>query len=102
MSTEEFKKESKVTYVLVQGIRPDKMIEQRGKKVPMPYMSFIEVPFSYEVFKSFNSWQQSAICQATISKSGIVVAGMRLDTELFFREPTKEFWDEIKERFKEF
>ncbi len=86
MEIEKFKKKSKTCYVFVKGKRPDTMVTHNGQRMPMPFLSFISVPFSYEEMMSFSEWQRSAICQAEICKSGLVVADIQMDFEMFFQD----------------
>ena len=91
MTAAQFKKDSKVTYVLVKG-------EPRGIVVPasenehnsnykttwLKYSGYIEVPYSYEEFIAFNENQRKAICQAQLSKSGFCVDIEECDIEKFY------------------
>ncbi len=86
MEIEKFKKEANTCYVFVRGKRPDTMVTHNGQRMPMPFLSFISVPFSYEEMMSFSEWQRSAICQAEICKSGLIVADIRMDFEMFFQD----------------
>ena len=54
--------------------------------MPMPYLSFISVPYSYDEMMSFSEWQRSAIFQAEISKSGLVVSNIQMDFDMFFQD----------------
>ncbi len=95
MEIEKFKKESKTCYVFVKGKRPDTMVNHNGQRIPMPFLSFVAVPFSYEEMMSFSEWQRSAICQAEICKSGLVVADIHMDFEMFFQN-VSEVVDKLK------
>lgn len=86
MNVEKFKKESHTCYVFVKGKRPDTIVTQNGQRMPMPFLSFISVPYSYEEMMSFSEWQRSAICQAEISKSGLVVSNIQMDFDMFFKD----------------
>ena len=92
MTAAQFKKDSKVTYVLVKG-------EPRGIVVPasesvhskynttwLKYSGYIEVPYSYEDFIAFNENQRKAICQAELSKSGWCLRVNECDPDSFFEE----------------
>ena len=54
--------------------------------MPMPYLSFISVPYNYDEMMSFSEWQRAAICQAEISKSGLVVSNIQMDFDMFFQD----------------
>lgn len=86
MDIEKFKKETHTCYVFVKGKRPDTMVTQNGQRIPMPFLSFISVPYSYDEMMSFSEWQRSAICQAEISKSGLVVSNIQMDFDMFFQD----------------
>ena len=91
MNIEDFKKESKVTYVRVKG-------ECRGVFHPSSYnghsfeyktnklvfSGYVEVPFSYADFVSFNKYQQKAICEASLTKAGLAIQVSNCDAETFF------------------
>ena len=92
MTAAQFKKDSKVTYVLVKG-------EPRGIVVPasegvhskyyttwLKYSGYIEVPYSYEDFIAFNENQRKAICQAELSKSGWCLLINECNPDSFFEE----------------
>ena len=92
MTAAQFKKDSKVTYVLVKG-------EPRGIVVPasesvhskynttwLKYSGYIEVPYSYEDFIAFNENQRKAICQAELSKSGWCLLIKECNPGSFFEE----------------
>ena len=92
MTAAQFKKDSKVTYVLVKG-------EPRGIVVPasesvhskynttwLKYSGYIEVPYSYEDFIAFNENQRKAICQAELSKSGWCLHIEECNPDSFFEE----------------
>ena len=92
MTAAQFKKDSKVTYVLVKG-------EPRGIVVPasegvhskyyttwLKYSGYIEVPYSYEDFIAFNENQRKAICQAELSKSGWCLLIEECNPDSFFEE----------------
>ena len=92
MTAAQFKKDSKVTYVLVKG-------EPRGFVVPasesvhskynttwLKYSGYIEVPYSYEDFIAFNENQRKAICQAELSKSGWCLLIEECNPDSFFEE----------------
>lgn len=92
MTAAQFKKDSKVTYVLVKG-------EPRGIVVPasegvhskyyttwLKYSGYIEVPYSYEDFIAFNENQRKAICQAELSKSGWCILIKECNPDSFFEE----------------
>ncbi len=89
MNSEQFKKEAKTCYVFVRGNRPDTMVTHNGQRIPMPFLSFISVPYSYEEMMSFSEWQRSAICQAEICKSGLIVANIQMDFEMFFQDASE-------------
>jgi hypothetical protein len=91
MDIEKFKKESKVTYVHVKG-------ECRGvfhpgsyhgysfeyKTNKLSYSGYIEVPFSYDEFISFNKCQQIAICEASLTKAGLAIMVRDCDENQFY------------------
>ena len=92
MTAAQFKKDSKVTYVLVKG-------EPRGIVVPasesvhskynttwLKYSGYIEVPYSYEEFIAFNDNQRKAICQAELSKSGWCLLVKECNPDAFFED----------------
>ena len=93
MTAAQFKKDSKVTYVLVKG-------EPRGIVVPasesvnhskyyttwLKYSGYIEVPYSYEEFIAFNDNQRKAICQAELSKSGWCLRVNECNPDAFFED----------------
>lgn len=94
MTAAQFKKDSKVTYVLVKG-------DPYGIVVPAPtsalhsnpfrssrlkYSGYIEVPYSYEDFIAFNENQRKAICQAELSKSGWCLLIEECNPDSFFEE----------------
>ena len=84
MTAAQFKKDSKVTYVLVKG-------DPRGIVVPAStsvrrYSGYIEVPYSYEEFMAFNDNQRKAICQAELSKSGWCLLIEECNPDSFFEE----------------
>ena len=92
MTAAQFKKDSKVTYVLVKG-------DPYGIGVPtsgsafypysgrrLKYSGYIEVPYSYEDFIAFNENQRKAICQAELSKSGWCLLIEECNPDSFFEE----------------
>ena len=40
----------------------------------------------YDEMMSFSEWQRAAICQAEISKSGLVVSNIQMDFDMFFQD----------------
>ena len=78
-----FKKTSKVTYVYVFGF-----INNRSDR---DFRGYIEVPYSYNDFISFNEEQRIAICQAVILRqTGYLVLGvMQCDPDKFFMQESK-------------
>ena len=79
MEINEYFTRIEVTYVYVEG-------EARGLVVPLSgnsnknyytdklkYKGYMEVPYSYEKFHSFSVYQQKAICQSIMAKSGILI-----------------------------
>ena len=83
MTTEEFKKTSKVTYVCVFGFV--------NNNSNYDFIGYVEVPYTYDDFVSFNEKQRVAICQAIIMKqTGKLVQGFRkCDPDEFFMTETK-------------
>ncbi len=91
MNIEDFKKESKVTYVSFKG-------ECRGvfhpsgyhgysfeyKTDKISYSGYVEVPFCYEEFSSFNKLQQRAICEASLTKAGLAIKVSDCNANAFF------------------
>ncbi len=90
MENEEFKKTSKVTYVYVFGF-----INNNSQR---DFIGYVEVPYSYEVFVSFNEKQRIAICQAVILRqSGYLVQGfIKCDPDEFFKIPSKSLDESLK------
>ena len=78
-----FKRNSKVTYVYIFGF-----INNRSDR---DFRGYIEVPYSYNDFISFNEEQRIAICQAVILKqTGCLVLGFRqCDPDKFFMQESK-------------
>ena len=64
--------------MLIKGKRPDTIVTQNGQRMPRAYLLFISFPHSYEEMMSFSEWQRSAICQAKISKSSLVIPTLSL------------------------
>lgn len=97
MNIEDFKKESKVTYVRVKG-------ECRGvfhpgsyhgysfeyKTDKLSYSGYVEVPFSYEEFMSFNKMQQRAICEASLTKAGLAIIVRDCNADAFFENQSQQ------------
>jgi len=83
MEEKEFKQISKVTYVYVFGF-----INNQSDR---DFRGYIEVPFSYNDFISFNEEQRVAICQAVILRqTGCLVLGFRqCDPDKFFIQESK-------------
>lgn len=83
MTTEEFKKSSKVTYISVFGF-----INNNSQR---DFVGYIEVPYSYDDFVVFSKQQRIAICQAVILRqTGLLVQGfMKCDPDEFFKEESK-------------
>ena len=78
-----FKRNSKVTYVYIFGF-----INNRSDR---DFRGYIEVPYSYNDFISFNEEQRIAICQAVILRqTGYLVLGvMQCDPDKFFMQESK-------------
>ena len=78
-----FKRNSKVTYVYIFGF-----INNRSDR---DFRGYIEVPYSYNDFISFNEEQRIAICQAVILRqTGCLVQGfMQCDPDKFFMQESK-------------
>jgi len=78
MSINDFKQVSKVTYVYVFGFINN--LSDRD------FRGYIEVPYSYDDFVSFNEEQRKAICQAVIVRqAGCLVQGfVQCDPDKFF------------------
>ena len=83
MEVKEFKQTSKVTYVYVFGFIYN--------RCDLDFSCYIEVPYSYNDFISFNEEQRIAICQAVILKqTGCLVLGFRqCDPDKFFMQESK-------------
>ena len=90
MNINDFKKQSKMTYVYIEGALPD----------DKDFKSYVAVPFHYDDFKSFSESQQKAICQAEILKGGIYIEPKIFlkidefyltDDEVKFREILNDF-----------
>ena len=83
MEVKEFKQTSKVTYVYVFGF-----INNQSDR---DFRGYIEVPYSYNDFISFNEEQRIAICQAVILRqTGCLVLGvMQCDPDKFFMQESK-------------
>ena len=96
MTAAQFKKDSKVTYVLVKGDPCGIVVPASGSAFhPNPftlrpgrlkYSGYIEVPYSYEDFIAFNENQRKAICQAELSKSGWCLLVEECNPDSFFEE----------------
>ena len=93
MTAAQFKKDSKVTYVLVKGdpygiVVPDLGNAFHRNYYPnrLKYSGYIEVPYSYEDFIAFNENQRKAICQAELSKSGWCLLINECNPDSFFEE----------------
>lgn len=78
-----FKQTSNVTYVYVFGF-----INNRSD---LDFRGYIEVPYSYNHFISFNEKQRIAICQAVILRqTGCLVQGfVQCDPDKFFMQESK-------------
>ena len=78
-----FKRNSKVTYVYIFGF-----INNRSDR---DFRGYIEVPYSYNDFISFNEEQRIAICQAVILRqTGCLVLGfIQCDPDKFFMQESK-------------
>ena len=83
MEVKEFKQTSKVTYVYVFGFI--------NNQSDHDFRGYIEVPYSYNDFISFNEEQRIAICQAVILRqTGCLVLGFRqCDPDKFFMQESK-------------
>lgn len=93
MTAAQFKKDSKVTYVLVKGDPYGIVVPTSGSAFHSTYSSrrlkysgYIEVPYSYEEFIAFNENQRKAICQAELSKSGWCLLIEECNPDSFFEE----------------
>ena len=92
MTAAQFKKDSKVTYVLVKGDPCGFVVPARdGAQYSydprrLKYSGYIEVPYSYEEFIAFNDNQRKAICQAELSKSGWCLHIEECNPDSFFEE----------------
>ena len=93
MTAAQFKKDSKVTYVLVKGDPYGIVVPSSGsafhsafKPGRLKYSGYIEVPYSYEEFIAFNDNQRKAICQAELSKSGWCLHIEECNPDSFFEE----------------
>ena len=96
MTAAQFKKDSKVTYVLVKGDPYGIVVPSSGSAYhPNPftyktdrlrYSGYIEVPYSYEEFIAFNDNQRKAICQAELSKSGWCLLIKECNPDAFFED----------------
>ena len=93
MTAAQFKKDSKVTYVLVKGDPYGIVVPHSGSAFHsafttsrLKYSGYIEVPYSYEDFIAFNENQRKAICQAELSKSGWCLLIEECNPDSFFEE----------------
>lgn len=92
MTAAQFKKDSKVTYVLVKGdpcgivVPPRTCASYPYDPRRLKYSGYIEVPYSYEEFIAFNENQRKAICQAELSKSGWCLLIEECNPDSFFEE----------------
>ena len=92
MTAAQFKKDSKVTYVLVKGDPCGIVVPTLGSASyhyngrRLKYSGYIEVPYSYEDFIAFNENQRKAICQAELSKSGWCLHIEECNPDSFFEE----------------
>ena len=93
MTAAQFKKDSKVTYVLVKGDPCGIVVPASGSAFHSTYSSrrlkysgYIEVPYSYEEFIAFNDNQRKAICQAELSKSGWCLLIKECNPDAFFED----------------
>ena len=93
MTAAQFKKDSKVTYVLVKGDPYGIVVPDLGRafypnywRIRLKYSGYIEVPYSYEDFIAFNENQRKAICQAELSKSGWCLHIEECNPDSFFEE----------------
>ena len=93
MTAAQFKKGSKVTYVLVKGDPYGIVVPASGSAFHsafytrrLKYSGYIEVPYSYEDFIAFNENQRKAICQAELSKSGWCFLIEECNPDSFFEE----------------
>ena len=93
MTAAQFKKDSKVTYVLVKGDPYGIVVPASGSAFHsafytrrLKYSGYIEVPYSYEEFIAFNENQRKAICQAELSKSGWCLLIEECNPDSFFEE----------------
>ena len=93
MTAAQFKKDSKVTYVLVKGDPYGIVVPASGSAFHsafypsrLKYSGYIEVPYSYEDFIAFNENQRKAICQAELSKSGWCLLIEECNPDSFFEE----------------
>ena len=86
MTAEQFKNNSKVTYVRVEG-KPSGYVVSKPKELCF-YKGYIEVPYSHEDFISFNEKQRKAICEAELCKSGLFLEITKCNPNSFFEEKT--------------
>ena len=92
MTAAQFKKDSKVTYVLVKGephgivVPASEGVHSKYYTTRLKYSGYIEVPYSYEDFIAFNENQRKAICQAELSKSGWCLLIEECNPDSFFEE----------------
>ncbi len=86
MDIDKFKKESKVTYVYVQGSVRGTVVPNDCKHDELLLQTCMEVPYKYEDFVSFNKELQNAICMAELLKLGRCAKITYCDTERFFKE----------------
>ena len=93
MTAAQFKKDSKVTYVLVEGDPCGIVVPASASGLNfnyrtnrLKYSGYIEVPYSYEEFIAFNDNQRKAICQAELSKSGWCLRIEECNPDSFFEE----------------
>ena len=90
MTAAQFKKDSKVTYVLVKGDPCGFVVPARSGAVyfydprRLKYSGYIEVPYSYEDFIAFNENQRKGICYTELSKSGWCFRVNECDLDSFF------------------
>ena len=97
MNADQFKMNSKVTYVWVEGephgivvpldssIKKEKLYRQSF----LNYSGYIVVPYSYDEFVSFNEAQRKAICQAELSKSGWCIQINACNPNSFFEDSSE-------------
>lgn len=82
-------KKSKTTYVHVIG-RPMGVIVPKHEKDydhdSFLYNGYIEVPYSYEDFISFNAEQQKAVCSAELFKLGFPTRVSNCNPKLFYQK----------------